>query len=379
MFDRTGQMKRKLLIVGLILVTAITSAYAYATYYSPLSVPSNPNASSVLAQSYSLTQTVFTSGGTKYIVPPDKIVYVLPKDSIPSINNPKFVSASEGNKFLSDDDLIFGLYYEGEVRAYPALILVWHEIVNDIVQGTPIAITYCPLCYASIAFERSIQGRTFSFGVSGLLYNSDLVMYDRQSGSYWSQILGRAIAGELAGYELKRVAIDHTNWGVWKRMHADTKVLSLDTGYSRSYGDDPYGNYYTSPNILFPVDHLDSRLGPKKLVYGITVGNETKAYPRGTIVAHGVINDQVGKASLLILGIGDGPTRAFDRRVGNGTLEFHVENGRIFDVRTGSEWNIDGLATSGPLKGTQLKRVVGLSLFWFAWAAFYPNTDIYLS
>lgn len=318
------------------------------------------------------------TNGVKHIVPLEKIVSGgVPKDGIPSIDNPKFVSAEDGERFLTADDLVFGLYYAGEARAYPAMILVWHEIVNDWVNGQPVLITYCPLCYTSAAYERTIEGRAVEFGVSGRLYNSDLVMYDRATDSFWSQVLGKAIMGELAGRELERIPIDHTTWGVWKRIHPETKVLSLNTGHTRAYGSDPYGGYYQSSQIWFPVDHTDNRLHPKELVYGLTIGTEQKAYTRKIVDERGVINDKVGGMNVVVLAVANSPVRVFNRQVGDSTLEFVVENGRILDTKTRSEWNIDGLAVSGPRAGTQLNRIVGLTSFWFAWVAFYPNTGLY--
>jgi len=317
-----------------------------------------------------------TTNGVKHIVPLDKIVSGGPsKDAIPSIDHPTFVDASAVDHFLPDEDLVFGLYYEGEARAYPAMILVWHEIVNDIVNGKPVLVTYCPLCYASAAYERVIDGEPVEFGVSGKLYQSDLVMYDRKTDSYWSQILGKAIVGELAGRELTRIPIDQTTWGVWKKLHPDTKVLSMDTGFRRPYGTDPYDGYYTSDVIVFPVDYRDERLHPKAVVYGLALGADQKAYSVETVWRLGAVNDRVGGMDLVVLSTVDqGPLRVFDRHLGEDLLEFVVKNGRIFDTKTNSEWNFDGVAVSGPLAGRALSRVVGITCFWFAWATFYPRT-----
>ncbi len=314
-----------------------------------------------------LSTPVTDTGGTRHIVPLDKIVSGgVPKDGIPSIDHPKFVSASGGNSFVSDSDVVFGLEYAGEARAYPALILVWHEVVNDVVNGQPVLITYCPLCYASIAYERTIDGEAVEFGVSGKLYNSDLVMYDRKTESYWSQILGKAIVGPLAGRELKRIPIDFTTWGVWKNMHPDTMILSRDTGFARSYGVDPYDGYYTSDQIWFPIDHPDQRLHPKALVYGVIVDGAQKAYARDRLTQIELINDQLGGTDVVVWSIQNSPIRTFERHIGAASLEFVLENGRIYDTQTHSEWNIDGVAMSGPYAGTKLTRIVGVTCFWFA-------------
>ena len=181
--------------------------------------------------------------GTKYIVHPNKLLSGgPPKDGIPSIDRPKFISAQDANKFLNDNELVLGIDLNGDKKAYSFQILVWHEIVNDIVAGKPVAITYCPLCGTGIAYERTINNEPVEFGVSGLLHNSDLVMYDRKTDTLWGQINGKAIIGELTGMRLKQVPIDTVTWGDWKKLNPDTKVLSRETGFIRSYGRSPYGD-----------------------------------------------------------------------------------------------------------------------------------------
>ncbi len=349
---------------------ALAAASGYAIFSS--------QSSSSQRSTQLLSTPVTDTGGVRHIVPLDKIISGgVPKDGIPSIDHPKFVSVSSANSFVSDSDIVFGLEYAGEARAYPALILVWHEIVNDVVNGQPVLITYCPLCYASIAFERTIDGEAVEFGVSGMLYNSDLVMYDRKTESYWSQILGKAIVGPLAGRDLKRIPIDFTTWGVWKKAHQDTTVLSRDTGYVRSYGVDPYDGYYTSDQIWFPIDHLDQRLHPKALVYGVMVDGAQEAYARDRLTQIELINDQVGGTDVVVWSIQNSSIRVFESRIGVVTLEFVLENGRIYDTQTHSEWNVEGVAISGPYAGTKLTRIVGVTCFWFAWATFYPDTGLY--
>lgn len=316
--------------------------------------------------------------GVKHSVPMEMIVSGgPPKDGIPSIDNPKFVSAAEANAFLSDDEIIFGLFLDGVARAYPTQILVWHEIVNDHVNGRPVLITYCPLCFTGAAFERSINGEAVEFGTSGKLYNSDLVMYDRKTDSYWSQIPGVAIVGKLTGYELTRIPLDHITWREWKKLHPDTEVLSRETGFLRSYGVDPYSSYYTSPTIVFPVKNRDDRLPLKAITYGLEINGKFKAYLVEDVANLGVINDRVGDEDILIVGRQGGPYRSFYRNVDNDTLEFDIDNGRIFDKQTGSEWNINGEAISGEYENKRLEQVVGTVNFWFAWVAFYPETDLY--
>ncbi|HKY53443.1 MAG TPA: DUF3179 domain-containing protein, partial [Anaerolineales bacterium] len=189
-------------------------------------------------------------GDTKAIVPLDQIVGGgPPRDGIPSIDDPKFLSV--GDASLQDSDLVLGLDIDGDVRAYPLDILVWHEIVNDVVGGEPVVVTYCPLCFTNQVFKRTVNAQVVEFGTSGKLYNSNLVMYDRTSETLWSQALGQAIVGEHAGKKLERVPFDVAYWSDWKALYPDSKVLSPETGFGRPYGTDPYGDYYRSPDVLF--------------------------------------------------------------------------------------------------------------------------------
>ncbi len=317
-------------------------------------------------------------GGVKYIVHPSLIVSGgPPKDGIPSIDEPKFVSADEADEFLSPDDWVIGLRLGNTARAYPHMILVWHEIVNDWVEGVPVAIAYCPLCLSSIAFYRVIESEPVEFGTTGKLYNSDLVMYDRKTDTYWAQLTGVGIYGELAGYRLKRVPVDFMRWSDWRSLYPDTEVLSTDTGYSRPYGSDPYGNYYTSPAIYFPLTHEDPRLHPKTIVYGVVVNGVARAYPYDVVGGIGAVNDLVGGEPVVVMSPGKDMVRVYRRVVAGITLTFEYRDGFFWDRETGSKWNFEGEAIEGPMKGSALERMIGVTCFWFAWAAFYPGTSIY--
>ncbi len=376
-----GIAKTFWLLVSVIVVIVISVSTFYITQPTTTQTPSPspiPIPTPTPTPTPTPKPTINITDGVKHIVPLEKIVSGgPPKDGIPSIDNPKFVSAEEADSFLEEDDLVFGLFLGGVARAYPAKILVWHEIVNDNVNDKAVLVTFCPLCFTGAAFDRTIGGETVEFGTSGKLYNSDLVMYDRKTDSYWSQVLGQAIVGELAGRVLKRIPLDHVTWRVWRNLYPDTVVLSTDTGFSRSYGVDPYGDYYTSPRIWFPVENEDERLHPKALTYGLVIASEAKAYLDEDIVSKGVINDELGGVDLVIVGREDGPFRSFNRDVEERVLDFEIREGTIRDLQTGSEWDINGEAVSGELKGTQLERVVGTVNFWFAWVAFYPDTGLY--
>jgi len=311
------------------------------------------------------------------LVPLDQIVSGgPPPDGIPSIDNPKFLPASQAS-FLSESEAVIGINFRGIVKAYPLQILVWHEIVNDNFSGFPIAVTYCPLCYSSAAYIREVNGSTVTFGTSGRLYNNNLVMYDRLTHSLWSEMWGKAIAGNLTGYALQRVPSDLMTWGLWRSMYPDTLVLSRDTGYSRPYGSDPYGGYYTDSQILFPLANRDGRLSLKEIVLGLSLGPSNKAYPLHSFKQAGTFADSVNGTEVVFFSIATETARAFNPFMEGSELHFQYSNGSFIDEGTHSVWNYDGVAISGPLAGKTLSRLSPVATFWFAWAAFYPNTEVY--
>lgn len=327
----------------------------------------------------SVPEGIMVTNGLKHIVPLDKIKSGgPPKDGIPSIDNPKFAPVSE-SQFVPDTTFVIGLDINGEKRAYPLFIMVWHEIVNDSVGGVPVAVTYCPLCFTNQVFERVIDGKEVEFGTSGKLYNSNLVMYDRLTDSYWSQALGVAITGELTGYELKRIPFDVISWADWKTLHPDTLVLTTETGHIRSYGVDPYGDYYTDPRILFPVEHEDDRMHPKELILGFHESDVYKAYKQDDVESAIVINDIFNNKPMMLVSLFSGDSRAFDRTVNDKVLTFDFVDNVIIDLESKSKWNYDGVATSGSMEGIQLVRLPFNPGFWFQWVAFHPDTEVYES
>ena len=343
-------------------------------------LPTNANYFSVNSQNLnSAIQSL-----NKSIVPLDQIVSGgPPPDGIPSIEDPEFVSVENAENFMSKSDLILGVSINGDVRGYPLQILVWHEIVNDIVGGNPIAVTYCPLCFTNQIFNRTItDGQTLEFGTSGKLYNSNLVMYDRNTDSLWSQAMAQSIAGELSGVILERIPFDLVTWKDWIKVYPDSKVLSQDTGHLRPYGADPYGDYYTSPDILFPVSNNDNRLGKKEIVIGLEGENGiSKAYKMGDIEELKVIDDKLTENSYVTLwSTFPYMVRLFDPFLdGKTPLTFHYdERKNVFrDNQTGSEWNFDGKSTAGQLSGSSLMRIPFDQGFWFEWSTFHPNTEVY--
>jgi hypothetical protein len=256
----------------------------------------------------------------KHTVPLDKIVSGgPPQDGIPSIDNPKFQSVQEADEILDDSELILGLNINGNIRAYPLQILVWHEIVNDVVGGEPIAVTYCPLCFTNQVFNRTLSdGNVMEFGTSGKLYNSNLVMYDRTSNSLWSQALGEGIVGDYSSIKLERHPFDIAYWKEWKKLYPESKVLSRDTGSIRPYGADPYGDYYSNDLILFPVANNDKKLGLKEIVIGLEHKNQYKAYKLRDIETKKIINDVVDDMKISLVLLQPFMVRVFDRIIENG-------------------------------------------------------------
>jgi hypothetical protein len=315
------------------------------------------------------------------IVPLDQIVIGgPPPDGIPSIDKPKFISIQDANKYLEDSELVLGLSINGDVRAYPLQILVWHEIVNDKVGDVPVAVTYCPLCFTNQVFNRTLDnGQILEFGTSGKLYNSNLVMYDRTAKSLWSQAMAQGIVGKLVGVKLDRIPFDIAYWKEWKQLYPESKVLSRDTGSTRPYGADPYGDYYTNGDILFPVSNKDDRLGLKEIVIGFENNGQYKAYKLQEIENKKVINDQVNGKSVALFSLHPSMVRAYDPVVNGKVLEFsyNAKDQNFVDKQTKSLWNFEGKAISGQMKGKQLTRLPFDEGFWFEWVAFHPKTELY--
>ena len=286
-----------------------------------------------------------------------------PKDGIPSVDRPRFVAADEVD--LADEERIIGLYLDGEARAYPQRILVWHEIVNDEVAGRALSITYCPLTGTALGFNR---GNT-EFGVSGRLVNSNLIMYDRATDSEWPQILGVAIDGPLAGQGLEEVRLFWTTWGAWRERHSDTQVLSERTGYVRNYRRDPYGSYaplrgYYRPESgrLFPVMHDDQRFPPKAPIFGFRAPEGAAAITPAALARDRVVNVRLGETLYTVI---------HDPELDTGWAYRNPDDVAI-DPETLS-FTPSGIEGPGI---ESLEPVHGFEAMWFAWVAFYPETDV---
>lgn len=307
------------------------------------------------------------------------------KDGIPSIDKPKFSDVS-GIDFLSDNDLVIGIKVGNEVRAYSHSILDWHEIVNDKIGNLPIAINYCPLTGTGIGWKREIKGQETTFGVSGLLYNTNLILYDRKTDSRWSQMLLTSVNGEMIGAEADTYPVVETTWKTWKTLFPNSKVLNKNTGFSRNYGVYPYGSYRTNHDLLiFPVSRDDNRLPRKERGLGIILGGRAKFYSLqsfgvGTVQ---VVQDQFFERELVLAGsAGQNFLVVFERRLPDGTLldfqaSSQVGQPIVMTDSEGNQWNIFGEAVAGPRQGTQLKPLESYIGYWFAWATFYPDIQIF--
>lgn len=261
-----------------------------------------------------------------------------PRDGIPSISEPDFISADKVD-YLKDDDIVIGLVRKETARAYPTRILIWHEIVNDTIEGEPVIVTYCPLCGTSMVFDRKIKGEVRDFGVSGLLYQSDVLMYDRETDSLWSQLEMKSISGPEAGTELKWLPSEYMTWKAWKEKYPGGEVLSMDTGYLRNYSANAYESYFSTDSLMFPVPKYRDELKNKTLVIGILLNGEPKAYAIDSFESSKEIRDSVGGEEIII----------------------SYNHDQKYPI----------------VKNSRREDIPFVISFWFAWQAFYPQTDLW--
>lgn len=260
-----------------------------------------------------------------------------PKDGIPAIDSPLFVSAGEAG-WLADTDRVMGISVNGEQRAYPIAILNWHELVNDEIAGTPIVVSFCPLCGTGMIFSAQVNGQSLKFGVSGLLFQSDVLLYDRASESLWSQLWMEALTGRFVGEQLELLVSEHTTWQDWQSRYPETKVLSRETGYRRDYSRNPYEGYDVQRRLYFPVENQDDSVHPKAWVMGLVYDGHQKAWTFDALESKGQsFTDTIGEREIRV--------------------EFDPVN------RVGRVWEGD---TSLPV----------IQAYWFAWYAFYPDSVV---
>ncbi len=317
------------------------------------------------------------------------------RDGIRPIDNPVFETVEGASGWLVDREPILLLELDGRARAYPLQILISHEIVNDEFGGTPIAITYCPLCNSAVGFDRRVDGQTLRFGVSGLLRKSDLVMWDDATTSLWQQITGEAIVGVHTGTQLDLIPTPIVSFGDFAAQYPDGEVLSQETGFGLAYGRNPYAFYDNSSAPFLFDGELDDRFPAMERVVAVTVGDARKAYPFSVIEETRVVNDEVGdvpvvvmwgaddtasalSASTIAAGDAIGTGIAFDRTVDGQVLTFSSVGVDLFeDQETGTKWGLLGNAIDGPLAGEELVPLIQTNEFWFAWAAFNDGSPVF--
>lgn len=341
-------------------------------------------------------ESQFSTDFSKHSVPYSEILSGgPPKDGIPAIDEAKFVSVDEADQWLQSQEPVILVEVEGDARAYPIQILMWHEIVNDTIGGVPVVVTYCPLCNTGIAFERTFDGQVLDFGTTGRLRYSNLVMYDRQTESWWQQATGEAIVGEFTGRQLTFVPASLISWADFEAAHPEGTVLSRETGYHADYGRNPYAGYDDVNNLpfLYRGPETPGALPPMARVVTVDLNGEAVGYPYDVLQEVHVVNDTVGGVPIVVLwapgtasaldaasvaGGGDvGAATTFSRQLDGQTLIFVFDGDRIVDEQTGTEWDVLGQAMSGPKAGSQLEPVVSINHFWFSWAAFRPDTRVY--
>jgi hypothetical protein len=372
-----------------------TTAPAAARVAMPTAVPA-PAPTLLPPEEPPASEREFKTDFSKHSVPYREILSGgPPKDGIPAIDNPKFVSVAEADAWLKPNEPVVLFDAGGAARAYPIQILIWHEIVNDTVGGVPITVTFCPLCNTAIAFERTVNGRVLDFGTTGRLRFSNLIMYDRQTETWWQQATGTAIAGELTGTQQVFRPAAIIAWSDFKAAHPSGQVLSRDTGFQRAYGQNPYTGYddVNSSPFLYQGPQTPGTLPAVARVLTVDQGGEAVAYPYDVLQKIRVVNDTVGGTDVVVLWAPgtasalDDSTVAGGRDVGAANVYVRMLNGqrltfaragdRIVDTETGSTWNVLGQAIDGKLTGKQLDPAVSVNHFWFSWAAFKSETRVY--
>lgn len=305
-----------------------------------------------------------------------------PKDGIPAIDNPRFITTDEASSWISPTEPVIVVRKGSTSKIYPLQILMFHEIVNDTIEELPIAITYCPLCNTSIVYIREVGNKTLDFGTTGRLRYSNLLMYDRQTESWWQQANGTAVIGELLGETLELYPALTLPWKDAREEAPEGKVLSRDTGYQRPYGENPYAGYDSGSPFLLRGADISEEYDPLERLLVLKLNNETKLYPYSDLREERVINDTLGNTDIVVFWFPgtasalDSPNIAEGKDVGTANgfiaeadgkpLSFTTQQGEIKDRQSGSTWNAAGRAISGPLEGSELRPVPAEQHFWFS-------------
>lgn len=334
----------------IIIALAILGIFVWSSFFSndfklPKSGEAQKETIMIEEDGTKMQKEIMVTDGVKHSIPLNEILSGgPPKDGIPPIDNPKFISVSEADKFLADNDPGVAVSIEGENRFYPYQILVWHEIVNDTINDRRILVTYCPLCLTGFVFDPQVMGERVEFGTSGKLWKSNLVMYDRKTDSLWPQVLGEAVVGEMTGAKLPVLPSDQILYANWKKAFPDGKVLSRDTGTVRFYGQSPYGDYFSVTNLsLSLANPKDTRLPHEAFVFGVIINGKAKAYHTEAI-------KKIGEAKDVFEG-----------------TEIVLRHDKELDVVRMYKKLPDGSE----------ERISPVSGFWFSWAAAHPDTELY--
>lgn len=326
-----------------------------------------------------------------WLIPQEQILDGGPgKDGIPSLDNPNFSTIGGSHlEFLDDADLVLGLVHNNSAVAYPHPILDWHEIINTEIDEIKIAITYCPLTGTGIGWSREVRGNITTFGVSGLLYNSNLIPYDRATDSYWSQQLSVGVFGENYRYESRIIPLVETTWATWKKMYPETIIVNSSTGHIRDYTLYPYPNYKENDRLIFPVSILDKTLHIKERVHGIVFsevagfdGKVSKVYRFKDFKSLKIIKDSFHSINLIIVGSESDNifVSFFTQKLNDEELDLSIIENKlpiIMKDQFGNEYDIFGKIVMGPNMGQQLRNTQSFMGYWFSFAAFFPSPAIY--
>jgi hypothetical protein len=345
-----------------------------------------------------LSLIIAATASAQCLVPENQIVSGGPgKDGIPALTNPEVVSVAEGDTFMEVQDLLLGVVVNGEARAYPHAVLWWHEIVNDVLGGKPITVSFCPLTGSGLVYDPVLEegGAAANFGVSGLLFDNNLILFDRTTDSLWSQMRSQAICGALQGTTPTLLPLVQMTWQGWKSLYPETTVVSENTGFDRNYDRYPYGDYdeVNNQDLLFPQSSIDNRLPMKDTVLGVRKEGVSRAYSMslfGRGDGRRVVNDEVnGLPVVVVYDRGSEMLLGFSRRLNDPTLAEEmtlsfelVDEGtfpfKLRDLETGTLWSLTGTALEGPLAGAVLQPLAdSFAAFWFAWAAFNGGSEIF--
>lgn len=334
---------------------------------------------SVVQEDHTPSNNNNTDEDEDWLIPSDQVYVGAGRDGIPSIDDPTFIKTSEAD-FLGPDDLVLGLKIGNQIKAYPHLILDYHEVVNDNLSNIPVSVTYCPLTGSGIAWNRMVDGEETTFGVSGLIHKNNLIAYDRKTGSYWSQMMVQSINGSQMGATPETYHLIEMKWSSWKEAFPNSEVLSGVSGFESNYQTPPYGNYPNdNESILFPIEREDDRLERKAYGHGIFYNSSLQVIPtEGFAEQMEVININANGKEVIVAGSSEHSIAvSFYRKLSDGTrLTLQPAQGEfpvIMEDDEGNKWNVFGEAISGPRKGEELNPIPSYNAYWFAWADFFGS------